>query len=307
MAGELVTGPAGAGKSAIARQILAALAVAGIILDFQSLYAALLGLERGPDGRYPERLESDAHALRVAEYMRRAAITAAQADGLYAVVTNSDGSPQRRSFLLNLLGDGASERIVDPGREVVEARLSVGGQLSDQCRAAIERYYSRLGTPDVQIRAAVGDAELETFLIELRQEASQLLGVLVQEGRAATGGRRELFAPGAVEWLASGVDILPEHRAGAETKVTPARQADGRITFSTPLTPALRAAWDAGRRFMSVEFHAMAQKTAGGIREIQRALVVAGAMTDRPEYDTATAEIRSEISTLKPSRGTLWL
>ena len=87
----------------------------------------------------------------------------------------------------------------------------------------------------MEIRNVVGDAELETFQIELRQQANELLGVLVQEGRAATGGRRELFIPGAVEWLASGVDILPEHRAGAETKVIPTRESDGRITFTTPL------------------------------------------------------------------------
>ena len=55
---------------------------------------------------------------------------------------------------------------------------------------------------------------------------------------------------------------------------------------------------------------ALAQRTAKGwhSRDFKRALVQsAGAMVATPEYDTATAEIRSERSTLKPSRGTLWL
>ena len=138
---------------------------------------------------------------------------------------------------------------------------------------------------------------LENLNIELRREADTLHGVLIAEGRAASGGRREVFTPGSVEWLASGVDILPEHRAGAETTVIPERQPDGRITFTADLTDSLRAAWDAGRRFMSVEFHAMRERTTrGGVREIQRALVTAGAMVPNPEYDIATAEIREETA-----------
>ena len=63
MTGVLLSGPAGAGKSQAARRIYASLRVPGVIIDFQSLYAALLQLERNPDGRYPERLASDAHVL----------------------------------------------------------------------------------------------------------------------------------------------------------------------------------------------------------------------------------------------------
>ena len=43
----------------------------------------------------------------------------------------------RRAFLLEQLGDGAEERKIDPGREVVRARLSdaITGELgSDLCK-----------------------------------------------------------------------------------------------------------------------------------------------------------------------------
>ena len=45
--------------------------------------------------------------------------------------------------------------------------------------------------------------------LELRQEGRELVGVILQEGRAATGGLAEVFAPnGSVEWPADGIDIL---------------------------------------------------------------------------------------------------
>ena len=46
--------------------------------------------------------------------------------------------------MLERLGPGATERIIDPGIDVVTARLSgPDGELSDQCKAAISRYYGR--------------------------------------------------------------------------------------------------------------------------------------------------------------------
>ena len=56
MASVLISGPAGASKSALARQILAAARLDGsltVAADFQSIYAALALVERDPDGRYP--------------------------------------------------------------------------------------------------------------------------------------------------------------------------------------------------------------------------------------------------------------
>ena len=143
MAGLLISGPAGAGKSQVAREVHNEIPES-VIVDFQTLYAGLLGLERLPDGRYPERLESESYAMALAEYTRRAIITGALARELFVIATNSDGDQTRRQTLLGLLGVGATERIIDPGRATVEQRLTVGITLSDQCGEAIDRWYMRL-------------------------------------------------------------------------------------------------------------------------------------------------------------------
>ena len=56
------------------------------------------------------------------EYVRRAMITGARGRDIAIVATNSDGDPERRRFLLEQLGPGARERIVDPGIDVVRNR-----------------------------------------------------------------------------------------------------------------------------------------------------------------------------------------
>ena len=104
----LLSGPAGAGKTGMAREIIAAAALPTVAVDFQALYAAILLLQRGDDGRYAERSPADAHALPLAEYARRALITATLANEVDAVVTNSDGDEDRRARLLALLGPGQS-------------------------------------------------------------------------------------------------------------------------------------------------------------------------------------------------------
>ena len=145
MPGLLLTGPAGGGKTQLARELLSQFDRPGVVADFQSILSALLLLVRNDDtGRYPERLASQDYALSIAEYVRRAIITAAEEREVEVIVTSSDGSPARRSFLLGLLGPGATERIVDPGRAIVEARLQVNGVLSQNCDEAIRRYYDRL-------------------------------------------------------------------------------------------------------------------------------------------------------------------
>ena len=117
----------------------------GVVIDFQSLYAALLLLERNPAGRYPERLDSETHVLAMAEYLRRAGITAARQREIYAIVTNSDGDLTRRAELLDAMGPDVVERVIDPGEDVIEQRLSrrTGGRLSNQCRQAKDRWYRR--------------------------------------------------------------------------------------------------------------------------------------------------------------------
>ena len=146
MASVLISGPAGGGKSAAARAILAESTVPTIMIEFQDLYASVLGLRRDPEtGRYPPRRPQDAYALPMAEYLRQAAITGAIAQELDIVLMNSDGDSDRRAFLLGRLGPTASERIIDPGVEIVTQRLTVDGTLDPDCARAIQRWYGRVG------------------------------------------------------------------------------------------------------------------------------------------------------------------
>ena len=143
----LISGPAGAGKTQEAKKILEAATEPMVAADFQSILAALTLLERGTDGRYPPRRESQASwLLPLTEYLRQTVIGAAQERGVDVVATNSDGSPERRALLLSRLGPGAVEQVIDPGLNVVTQRLSVDGTLSDQCRDAIQRWHGRIGT-----------------------------------------------------------------------------------------------------------------------------------------------------------------
>ena len=53
-----------------------------------------------------------------------AVITGARTREIGIIATNSDGDPARRALLLSELGAGATERIIDPGEDVVRARLA---------------------------------------------------------------------------------------------------------------------------------------------------------------------------------------
>lgn len=137
------------------------------------------------------------------------------------------------------------------------------------------------------------------FEVEIREAERPgyepiLRGTMLTEGRAASGGRREVFAPGSVEWPSEGVAVRTEHRGETETRAQVIRQRDGRLTITGRATEAIQDAIAAGRRFMSVEFLAREERTtSGGVREILRAFVDAAALTARPEYDTTAAEVRS--------------
>ena len=143
------------------------------------------------------------------------------------------------------------------------------------------------------------------FKTELRETDGKprLHGVLIQEGRAASGGRAELFAPGSVVWPDSGVTIKIGHGGPEAATAHPARHPSGEIRISAPASPAIVEAVKAGRDGLSVEFLALReQRTAGGVREISRALVDAAALVSQPEYSQARAELRS-----KKRKRYLWL
>ena len=139
----LVSGPAGAGKSAVARLRRRAMEQPAVLSDFQSVYASLTGDVRDESGNFPVR---DEELLPLIERERQRIIRDAVEAEIGVVATNSDGAQSRRTYLLGLLGPGAVEEIVDPGLDVVTARLSdpATGSLSDSCSGAISRWYSRL-------------------------------------------------------------------------------------------------------------------------------------------------------------------
>ena len=143
MPGILLSGPAGGGKSQLARDLLRKADNPTVAADFQAIVAALLLLQRGTDGKYSPR---PAYVLPIAEYVRQSVITAANERGIFLIVTNSDGAPARRKSLLDKIRGESSERIVDPGEEIVKARLAdeVTGELSDDCGQAVSRWFGRL-------------------------------------------------------------------------------------------------------------------------------------------------------------------
>ena len=132
--------------------------------------------------------------------------------------------------------------------------------------------------------------------VELREssEGPMLRGTVLQEGRAAQGGRAEVFAPLSVVWPSDGIALLGEHRGEALAHAVPVRDFDGSIRIETPATEQIITAYET-RKFFSVEFHAIAEvRTKAGVREITRALVEAAAMVATPEYKQARAEVRSK-------------
>ena len=138
----LIEGPAGSGKSQEVARILAA-NEADVVADLTAQWVALRAVERRPNGRYPVRFDDDPSvSTGLAAYMRAVVVRRGLQLGLNVVVTS--GSPrtapkwaavaqeEKASFML---------RTIDPGEAAVRARLAEDGELSDQCEAAIDRWY----------------------------------------------------------------------------------------------------------------------------------------------------------------------
>ena len=139
--------------------------------------------------------------------------------------------------------------------------------------------------------------------LELREsdEGEHLVGVVVQEGRAGTV-RKEIFSPQSLSWPAEGVPIRTEHLQGEVGRAVPTRHPGGEIRIRLKATPEIRAAYQAGKKFLSAEFFALRESQSAGIREIESALLSGAAMVSSPEYKQATAEIRT-----RPKRLSRWL
>ena len=132
--------------------------------------------------------------------------------------------------------------------------------------------------------------------VELREakDGPMLRGVLIQEGRAASV-RPEVFAPGSLVWASDGVAIRAKHLGAEDSRAIPTREANGEIRIAAPATAALVAAFNEGRRHLSIEFHALQEtRSKAGVREIQQAFLPGVALVESPEYVQARAEVRSK-------------
>ena len=129
--------------------------------------------------------------------------------------------------------------------------------------------------------------------LEEDRDGRMLRGVILQEGRAAMGGRAKVFAPQSVRWPDNGLAVRLEHRGRVVARAIPVRAPNGEIRIATPATPEIVAAVQGGKRAMSVEFRATEDlRTPAGVREIRAAIVDAAALTCNPEYEQARAEVR---------------
>lgn len=138
----LLRGPAGGGKSQRAQRLVDD-GAADVLADTTALYAALAGVQRGPDGRYPPREETDP-LLPITTYIRAVVAREAVRRGLRVVVTSSrrDDEDHWRDVAAEGGADFDAETI-DPGRTVILARLAdpETGELSAACDAALRRWY----------------------------------------------------------------------------------------------------------------------------------------------------------------------
>ena len=139
----LVEGPAGAGKSALVDSMLAGGEI-DVAADLTQLWAALRGMRRGPDGRFPVRDDSDP-AIRsgLASYLKATAVRQALRDGLrVAVTTASPNEATRWAGVAAEAGAPFAVRTVDPGREAARANLAdADGTLRPECERALARWY----------------------------------------------------------------------------------------------------------------------------------------------------------------------
>lgn len=137
----LVQGPAGSGKSQVAAEMLEAGEVE-VLSDVTSLWIALSGVTRGADGRYPVRSDQDP-ALIVALYVQAVAVRRAlEAGAAVAVTTSRRGQAARWQEVAEAVGAAFNVRTVDPGEQVVRARLAdADGVVSPECERAVGRWY----------------------------------------------------------------------------------------------------------------------------------------------------------------------
>ena len=137
----LIQGPAGGAKSQVAAEMLEAGEVQ-VLADTTALWAALSGVQRGPDGKYPVRQDDDL-ALAVALYVQAVAVRRGLEAGTdVGVTTSRRGQEARWQEIADSIQTQFAVRTIDPGEDVVRERLAEpDGTLSDPCAKAIARWY----------------------------------------------------------------------------------------------------------------------------------------------------------------------
>ena len=142
MALTLIEGPPASGKSQLAMELLES-GEADVQVDITSIWAALAGVVRGPDGRYPVRLDSDP-ALGLARYLRMTAVRQSLAMEINVVAsTTSPAAAEKIRDLVEEANETLRHRTLSIPELVARKRLAdpVTGKLSDPCRKMIEDYY----------------------------------------------------------------------------------------------------------------------------------------------------------------------
>ena len=144
-----------------------------------------------------------------------------------------------------------------------------------------------------EIRATCGESLCAPIELRESETGPMLHGVLIQEGRAASV-RPEVFAPLSLVWSASGIALRAEHLGAEDSRAIPTRETNGEIRIAAPASAALVAAYNEGRKFLSIEFHSLKEtRSKSGVREIQQAFMPGAALVAEPEYTQATAEVRA--------------
>ena len=147
--------------------------------------------------------------------------------------------------------------------------------------------------------------------IELRADddmasPGRVVGTLIRYGERS-GDRPEVFAPGALRWPPEGIVLRRQHnRTAPITRIVP-EVRDGAVVLDAPL-PDTQAGRDAATEIrsglltgLSIEFRALRQNYAGGVRNVTDALLAGAGLVDSPSYRGSRVEVRGE------RRRRLWL
>ena len=136
--------------------------------------------------------------------------------------------------------------------------------------------------------------------VELRADdlsPGRLVGTLLTYGERAKD-RPEVFEPGALRWPEGGIVLRRQHQRGAPiARIVPEIRGGG-VVLDSPL-PDTAAGRDAAAEIrgglltgLSVEFRAVRQRYAAGVRHVVDALLMGAGLVDNPSYAGCHVEVR---------------